>query len=236
LRLDRYLSKYAGLSRKSILQYLHQSAIEIDGITAHSREQQVSNFSVIRINGQKVESHKPALYFMLNKPAGILSATTDPEHPTAVELMPEEIRHDLHISGRLDRATTGLLILTNDGKWSRYLTEPQKKIPKVYLVNTVYAISPETPDRFSKGIYFGYEDLTTSPAQTEIIDSHQCRLTIYEGRYHQVKRMFAAVGNRVEKLHRESMGDIKLDKTLQPGEFRVLHQAEVDAIKNHQAW
>lgn len=230
MHLDRYLSKYAGLSRKSILRLLHLGEITVDGETCFSREQSVSDFSKIHIEGHLLELHKPARYFLMNKPAGILSATSDPLHKTALELIDEAVRNDLHIAGRLDRATTGLLILTNDGKWSRHITEPEQKIPKTYRVETQYAISPETADLFKKGIYFAYEDITTSPAQIEILTPTLCKLTIYEGRYHQVKRMFSATGNRVKQLHRESIGKITLEKALKPGEYRCLSQKEINSI------
>ncbi|WP_029406512.1 pseudouridine synthase [Thiomicrorhabdus sp. Milos-T2] len=230
MHLDRYLSKYAGLSRKSILRLLHLGQIKVDGKTCFSRDQSVSDFSKIHIEGQLLELHKPARYFLMNKPAGILSATIDSEHKTALELIDEAYRSDLHIAGRLDRATTGLLILTNNGKWSRHITEPEQKIPKTYRVKTQYSISPETEALFKKGIYFAYENITTSPAEIEILTPTLCKLTIYEGRYHQVKRMFSAIGNRVKQLHRESIGNIVLEEALQPGEYRCLSQKEIDSI------
>ena len=230
MQLDRYLSKYAGLSRKSILRLLHLGQVQVDNTVTHSRTHEVNDFSQVHIEGELLSLHKPARYFMMNKPAGILSATKDSQHTTAIELISEENSSDLHIAGRLDRATTGLLILTNDGKWSRQLTEPIQKIPKVYLVETAHAISPPTPEIFQQGIYFKYENITTSPAEIEIINPTSCRLTIYEGRYHQVKRMFAAVGNRVIALHRESMGEIVLDQSLAAGKYRALNQKEIDSI------
>ena len=195
-----------------------------------NREHPVTTFSRIEISGKVVNLSQPARYFMLNKPAGYLSATIDKQHPVALELLEGVEPQDLHIAGRLDRATTGLLIITDDGKWSRKLTEPKQKIPKTYLVETAYALSPETPKRFAEGIYFGYEKMTTSPAQIERLNETIARLTIYEGRYHQVKRMFAAVGNRVVSLHRESMGEIILDSELKLGEFRALTAQEISSL------
>jgi len=230
MQLDRYLSKHAGLSRKSISQLLTHGKIRVDGALVKSRELQVNDFSVIEMEGEPLTRQKTAHYFMMHKPAGILSATKDPNHKTALELLNPEDAKDLHIAGRLDRATTGLLILTNDGKWSRQITEPKQKIPKCYLVETVYALSPETEYLFEQGIYFAYENITTSPAKIEQFSPRLCRLTIYEGRYHQVKRMFAALGNRVQSLHRESMGHIQLDKGLKPGEYRALTKSEIASV------
>ncbi|GAA0790463.1 hypothetical protein GCM10009109_17940 [Marinobacterium sediminicola] len=167
---------------------------------------------------------------MLHKPAGYLSATSDPEHKTVLELLPSTLRPKLHIAGRLDRATTGLLILTNDGLWSRRITAPEEKIPKIYLVTTAEPISPDAEARFQQGIWLAREGVMTSPATIERLSEHCCRLTIFEGRHHQVKRMFAAIGNAVTALHRERMGPITLDEQLRPGEFRLLTDSERTAI------
>lgn len=234
MHLDRFLIKQAHYSRKSVLQFLSQQQIKVDGVLATRRDISVNKFSHIEISGQTVKAFSAAKYFMLYKPAGILSATTDTIHTTALELLTDIDTADLHIAGRLDRATTGLLILTNDGQWSRKLTElktrEQQQIPKVYLVETADSISAETAQRFAEGIYFAYEDTTTSPAQIEVISDKLSRLTIYEGRYHQVKRMFAAVGNRVVNLHRERVGEIVLDPQLTSGQFRALTPKEVNWV------
>lgn len=230
MRLDIFLSKQAAYSRQSVLQLISQRQIEVDGMIVSNREHPVTTFSRIEVSGKPVTHSQPARYFMLNKPAGYLSATTDKQHPVALALLEGIELSGLHIAGRLDRATTGLLIITDDGQWSRKLTEPKQKIPKTYRVETAYALSPETPQRFAEGIYFGYEKMTTSPAQIELLDETTARLTIYEGRYHQVKRMFAAVGNRVVNLHRESMGEISLDVNLKLGEFRTLTAQEIDSL------
>ena len=230
MRLDKYLIKHDGMSRKRFLQLLNQHKIMVDGEVVYEREIEVSDFNQVCIDGKDFKENCTAYYIMLNKPQGILSATKDDLHPTVIDLIEEDFAKQLHIAGRLDRATTGLLILTNDGNWSRKLTEPQQKIPKRYAVKTVYAISPDTQKQFLQGIYFKHEDLTTSPAQLEIIDECNCILTIYEGRYHQVKRMFAAVGNRVQRLHRLSMGGISLDKNLKPGEYRALIEHEIKTL------
>ncbi|MGM0541880.1 MAG: pseudouridine synthase [Pseudomonadota bacterium] len=230
MRLDFFLSKQAAYSRRSVLQLISQRQIRVDGVLVSNREHPVTPFSRIDVSGKSVTLSQAARYFMLNKPAGYLSATIDKQYPVALELLKGVEQQGLHIAGRLDRATTGLLIMTDDGKWSRKLTEPKQKIPKTYLVETAYALSPETPQRFAEGIYFGYEKMTTSPALIELLGESSARLTIYEGRYHQVKRMFASVGNRVVNLHRESMGEISLDSELHLGEFRALTAQEIDSL------
>ena len=164
---------------------------------------------------------------MLHKPAGHLSATSDPEHPVVIDLIDHPLRHELHLAGRLDRASTGLLLLTNHGRWSKNLTEPGRRIPKTYLVQLRDPVAPDTAEVFAKGIYFAYEDLTVQAAGFEVLSPRQVRLTLHEGRYHQVKRMFHAIGNRVTALHRESIGTIHLDPALAPGQSRELTAREI---------
>ena len=127
---------------------------------------------------------------MLHKPVGVVSATTHDEHRTVLDLLDEPDRHDLHLAGRLDLNTSGLLLITNDGRWSRRITQPQQRKPKVYHVTTEQPITGEYAEVFERGLYFAFEDLTTLPAQLDILGSHSARLTLFEGRYHQVKRMF----------------------------------------------
>ena len=227
MRLDRFLYHHTDYGRKEIRRLLASGRVQVEGDVEKDTQRDISDFTQVHLDG-KLLREDTACYIMLNKPAGYLSATTDPEHPTVMELI--DVPQTLHIAGRLDRATTGLLILTNDGKWSRALTEPKENVPKVYVVEVEKPITEETSAQFSAGIYFAYEDLTTAPADLEILSDRKVKLTIYEGRYHQVKRMFHAVGNRVTSLHRESMGGIFLDSELQPGEYRELTEEEIHSF------
>lgn len=227
MRLDRFLFHHSDHGRREIRRLLAAGRVQVEGAVEKDTRCEVGDFTKVMLDG-KLLRHTEARYLMLHKPAGYLSATTDARHRTVMELVDESA--PLHIAGRLDRASTGLLILTNDGKWSRRLTEPKENVPKVYLVETAEAITPDTRDHFTAGIYFAYEDLTTTPAELEILADRQARLTIYEGRYHQVKRMFHAVGNRVTSLHRESMGSITLDPGLKSGEFRELTAIEIAKV------
>lgn len=226
MRLDRFLSNNTGLSRKEVRQYLAKKLVKVEGEVVTDGSQHINEFTHVELMGEAVQSRR-ARYFMLHKPKGYLSATKDDQHPTALDLLDEPFKEELHIGGRLDLHTSGLLLITDDGKWSRHVTAPKQKIPKVYLVETADPITPDTADVFAQGVYFKYEDLTTSPAQLEILEERKCRLTIYEGRYHQVKRMFGSVGNRVVELHRESVGQLVLDPKLEPGEYRELSAEEV---------
>ena len=224
MRLDRFLFHHTNHGKKEIRRILAAGRVQVEGNVEKDSQHEIGDFTQVQLDGTLLRKDR-ACYIMLNKPAGYLSATTDPLHPTVMELIDEP--ETLHIAGRLDRASTGLLILTNDGKWSRRLTEPKENVPKTYLVETAEPITEETHTHFTQGIYFAYEDLTTALAELEILTEKQARLTIYEGRYHQIKRMFHAVGNRVTSLHRESMGNITLDPALSSGQYRHLTEEEI---------
>lgn len=230
MKLSRILSNRNGISRQQANALIAAGRVTVDGSRCHEAGRDVSRFSRVLVDNEPFQTGETAHYFMLNKPAGILSATRDPAHRTVLELMAPELRSGLHIAGRLDRASTGLLILTNDGLWSRRLTEPVVKLPKVYRVTTRDPISADTHHRFAEGIWFAYEGITTSPAEIEPLGSREARVTIYEGRYHQVKRMFHAVGNQVTFLHRERMGAICLDNRLKEGHYRPLTAEEIASV------
>lgn len=230
MKLSRILSNQNGVSRKQANALIAAGAVTIDGATCQDAAREVDRFATVSSHGRVFQQGAQANYLMLHKPAGYLSATDDAVHKTVMALIHHTLHDGLHIAGRLDRASTGLLILTNDGNWSRRLTEPHIKIPKVYRVSTVNPISPETTERFAEGIWFEFEQLKTSPAQLELLGANDARVTIYEGRYHQIKRMFHAVGNRVTSLHRESMGYIHLDDRLVPGACRQLTETEINSV------
>ncbi|WXL24558.1 pseudouridine synthase [Ectopseudomonas mendocina] len=227
MRLDRLLSSQPHLNRKKVRQLLLEGRVQVDNATITDGLYNISQFNRVELNGDVLQLGKPARYFMLHKPAGVVSATEHPEHRTVLDLLDEPDKHDLHLAGRLDLNTSGLLIITNDGQWSRRLTEPRSRLGKVYRVDTEQPITQEYADVFAQGLYFAYEDLTTLPAELEILSSHQALLTLHEGRYHQVKRMFGHFQNKVIGLHRLSMGAIQLDPSLAPGQYRSLTAAEI---------
>lgn len=226
MRIDRFLSNNTPYSRKEVRKILAERQVKVEGVVVTDGSQHIDEFTHVELMGEEIQARR-ARYFMLHKPKGYLSATVDDQHPTALDLIDEPFKEELHIGGRLDLHTSGLLLITDDGKWSRHITAPKEKIPKVYLVDTADPITPETAKVFAEGVYFKYEDLTTSPAELELLDERKARLTIYEGRYHQVKRMFGSVGNRVVELHRESVGSISLDEQLKPGQYRHLTDDEI---------
>lgn len=233
-RIDRLLSQALGCPRKAIRPLLAAGRVQADGVCVRDIHQVVDAFTRITVDGQVLQARTP-LYLMLHKPKGCASATQDPQHPTVLDLIDAPFRDELHIAGRLDFNTTGLLLLTNDGGWSRLLTDPQHSLPKVYLVTTEDPIEPHYADVFAQGIYFAYENLTTRPAQLQILDTHHARLTLMEGRYHQVKRMFGHFNNKVLALHRERIGGLALPDDLAPGHWRALTADDMVGIGQRQA-
>ncbi|MRI33142.1 16S rRNA pseudouridine(516) synthase [Endozoicomonas sp. OPT23] len=227
MRLDRLLCQHPMWNRRHALTLLAQGKVLADGKVERDGSIDISQFVRVEVDGELIQEGQKALYIMMHKPVGILSATSDPVHKTVMDLLPAELASQLHIAGRLDRASSGLMLLTNDGQWSRRMTDPDLKKPKTYLVTTDNPIDPDTARLFAEGIYFPYEDITTSPAELEQLNSHLVRLTIYEGRYHQIKRMFGRFRNPVVGLHRESMGGIRLDDRLVEGGYRELSEIEI---------
>jgi len=230
MRLDRFLGNLPCYNRQQVRLLLAQRRVRVDGLPTGDPLLEVREFNRVEVDEQLHQAGRPARYLMLHKPAGCVSATQDSQHRTVLDLLPAELREDLHIAGRLDYNTTGLMILTNDGQWSRRLTQPRTKQPKTYLVHTEDEIGAHYIDRFREGFYFAFEDLTTLPAQLDILGPRCARLAIVEGRYHQVKRMFGHFQNKVVGLHRESMGSIILDPILHPGEFRALTAEEIASV------
>ena len=230
MRLDRFLGNLPQFNRATARLLLASGRLRVDGTTVRDGHVEVREFNRIELDDELLQTGKPARYFMLNKPAGVVSATEHPEHRTVLDLLDEPDKHELHIAGRLDLNTTGLLIITNDGHWSRRLTEPRSRLGKVYRVSTEQPISEDYIEVFARGLYFAYEDLTTLPAELHILDPHTALLTLHEGRYHQVKRMFGHFRNRVVALHRESMGPLHLPHDLAPGQYRPLQAEEIALI------
>lgn len=230
MRLDRFLSNLPRFSRADARQLLAAGRLRVDGATVRDGRVEVREFNRIELGEELLQAGKPARYFMLNKPAGVVSATAHDQHRTVLDLLDEPDKHELHIGGRLDLNTTGLLLVTNDGLWSRRLTEPSSRLGKVYRVTTEQPIGAEYVEVFARGLYFAYENLTTLPAELHILDTHSALLTLHEGRYHQVKRMFGHFRNRVVGLHRERMGPLCLDPELAPGQYRALRAEEIAAV------
>ena len=229
-KLHRFLDREAGISRVALTQLLRERRVLVDGCVVNEAEFPVSRFHHIQVDQTTVQTGERALYIMLHKPIGVVSATIDAEHPTVVSLIDDPDREKLHLAGRLDRSTSGLVLLTNDGTWSKSITAADHQVAKVYHVTTEHPISPETVSAFAAGFYFHTEDITTLPADLEIMSSNTARLTLHEGRYHQIKRMFHRVQNRVVALHRERIGGLALPADLPPGGWRFLTKDEQHAV------
>jgi 16S rRNA pseudouridine516 synthase len=225
-RLDRFISSRMGISRRDVRQLLIQRRIRVDNCIATEMHQSIGQFSHITLDDEVLQADSP-LYIMLNKPVGVVSATRDAQHKTVVDLLTREDKEGLHIVGRLDFNSTGLLLLTNDGAWSRRLTSPEHKIAKSYLVTVQNPITEEYAPAFARGMYFSYEDIQTQPAQLHIRSPFSAEVILTEGRYHQIKRMFGQFQNPVVSLHRTKIGYIDLDPDLAPGESRGLTAAEI---------
>ncbi|MDI9735946.1 pseudouridine synthase [Stutzerimonas stutzeri] len=230
MRLDRYLGSRAQLSRQDVRRLVSDGRARVNGEVTRTLDREVRIFDCVELDGQVLQPGKIARYLMLHKPPGCVSATRDAAHRTVIDLIDEPDKDDLHIAGRLDFNTTGLMLLTNDGQWSRRLTQPTSLQGKVYLVETEDVIDPGCVEAFARGLYFRFEDLTTLPAELVLLGPRRARLTLHEGRYHQVKRMFGHFGNKVTALHRESMGPLLLDASLSPGCYRPLTDNEIAQI------
>lgn len=228
-RLDRFISKRTDIKRRDVRGALAQGRIRVDGIPACSINQRIGEFSHVVLDEQVLQA-KLARYFMMNKPCGVVSATKDERHKTVLDLLSDADRAGLHIAGRLDFNSTGLLLLTNDGRWSRQLSTPEADICKSYRVTLEKPICDDYISAFAKGMFFPYEGITTKPAELSIVSDYVAEVCLVEGRYHQIKRMFGRFRNRVLELHRFAIGGLALDPSLALGQSRELTEWEVNNI------
>ena len=229
MRLDKFISDATKHSRSEARKLITSGQVTVNDITTRHPSLPVKQANRITLKGVEVQEKKP-LYIMLNKPAGYICAVKDRYHPTVVGLIDIEDKSRLHMAGRLDSDTTGLVLLTDDGQWSHAITSPRRACKKTYQVTTAAPISKDIIDKFRQGILLNGEKQATRPAFLEIIAPREALLTISEGKYHQVKRMFAAMNNRVTSLHREQIGKIKLDPDLEAGQYRALNGEEIGSI------
>ncbi|GGI88398.1 pseudouridine synthase [Shewanella hanedai] len=225
-RLDRFISQHLQVNRKNVRLMLAKGQVKVDGELARDIDLIVDEFSHICVDDKVIQANQ-ACYVMLHKPVGVVSATVDDKHKTVIDLLEWDNKESLHIVGRLDLNTSGLVLLTNDGRWSKRLMDPEHKVGKLYRVHLQNPLTSEYISAFEQGMYFEFEDITTLPAELEIIDSHTALVTLYEGRYHQIKRMFGRFRNPVIGLHRISVGNIMLDSELAVGQSRPLTGDEI---------
>jgi 16S rRNA pseudouridine516 synthase len=226
MKLDRLIAKHRSLGRNEAHRLIAAGRVRVDAALVMGNQVEVDRFQQVQLDDEVVQAAERALYLMLHKPAGVVSATVDAEHQTVVDLIDDPDKALLHIAGRLDRWSTGLVLLTNDGRWSKRLMEAGAKVPKHYVVGTVQPIPAEAVAAFAEGFYFAKEGITTLPAELEILAESQARVMLHEGRHHQIKRMFGRCGCEVISLHRQSIGALALPEALQPGQWRALSETE----------
>jgi 16S rRNA pseudouridine516 synthase len=227
-RLDRFLKQALQLNGTQTKTLLAQKRIRLNGRVADSGQGVVNQFTWVQLDGETLQK-RDAVYIALNKPVGIVSATLDAEHSTVVDLIDHPQASDLHLAGRLDKNSTGLVLLTNDGTWSRALSSPSSKVQKTYQVTLANPLREEMKQAFAAGMYFATEGITTLPARLEITGSHTATVVLSEGKYHQIKRMFGRFRNPVLAIHRSQIGSLTLDESLSEGSWRLL---TVDDLKN----
>jgi len=230
LRLDKYISNATDLSRTEAKRLIKSGDVSIDEKIATSGSQKVSTDHSVTINGSPITLLVDR-YFMMNKPAGVVSATKDHTNSTAIDLIYEHRNQQLQIAGRLDIDTTGLLLITDDGQWNHIVTSPRTDCKKIYLVELENPVGEDYQRKLEAGIALEGEKRRCLPATMEVIDDHHIRLTISEGKYHQVKRMMTSLGNEVVNLHRLQIGGIELDPELEPGDYRPLTDEEIASIQ-----
>lgn len=236
MRLDKYLADMGEGTRQEVKKYIRRGSVTVNGELVRSPERKVDERDQVCLDGRKV-SYAAEEYFMLNKPAGVVSATEDKRDRTVLDLIQYKKRKDLFPVGRLDKDTEGLLLITNDGALSHRLLSPRHHVDKTYYVEVQGHVTEENRAAFQRGVNIGTEEepLVTMPARLEILEAGQSlsrvRLTIQEGKFHQVKRMFLSQGMEVSYLKRESMGSLRLDDSLAPGEYRPLTEHEIKRLK-----
>lgn len=230
MRLDKFIGNNSQLSRTQIHAAIKQGLILVNDQIVTTTKAQIEENDKVVCKGELIAPREPR-YLMLHKPAGYVCANSDSEHPTVLDLLDVPFKHELQIAGRLDLDTTGLVLLTDDGGWNHRITSPRHKHTKSYLVTTANPIDENYIALFAEGVLLNGETKKTLPAELVILDSHRARLDICEGKYHQVKRMFAAVGNHVLALHRERIGSINIANLL-PGQYRQLNTDEIASFEN----
>lgn len=226
-RLDKLIAASGKATRSEAKKWIRSGRVTVNGVPVASPEQKCDGAAdVVAVDGIALDC-APWRYILLHKPAGVLSATEDREQRTVLDLLPEELRRQgLFPVGRLDKDVTGLLLLTNDGALAHALTAPRRHVPKTYRAEVDGVLDASDAAAFAEGIVLA-DGARCRPAELEILAADVARVTVYEGRYHQVKRMFAARGKPVTALHRERMGGLALDASLPPGGWRELTREDV---------
>lgn len=235
-RIDKILANLGYGTRKEVKEIIKSGAVEIEGVIITDTGFQVdTDAQIIKVNGKEL-LYRQYIYIMMNKPQGVISATEDSREDTVVELLTDEYRaFNPAPAGRLDKDTEGLLLLTNDGQLAHRLLSPKKHVSKTYFAHVEGRVGEKDIEAFQQGVILedGYKTL---PAKLKVLvqgEISQVEITIYEGKYHQIKRMFEAVEKKVVYLKRIAMGDLKLDEGLKLGEYRELFTEELMLLAKH---
>lgn len=232
MRLDKFIAQTTEFSRSDVKRLIKIGAITVNSANASSGAQKIAPESdAVIFDGTQLKLPSPR-YYMLNKPLNTVCANQDNLYPTVINLLTTEKKADLQIAGRLDKDTTGLVLVTDDGQWNHRVTTPKSDCFKTYQATLERPLKSELINCFEQGVQLHNEKKKTRPAKLIIIDDYHAELSIQEGKYHQVRRMFAAAGNHVLNLHRSSIGPIKLDSSLTPGEYRTLTHEEIHSFAN----
>lgn len=231
MQLERLLQKHGFGTRKGCRGLIRDERVAVNGQICDDPFADIPTadlvFSVDGVDWPYAEFAS----LMLNKPAGYECSRKPQHHPSVLELLPRPLRErDVQPIGRLDEDTTGLLLITDDGQLNHQLSSAKRKVPKIYLATTKHPLDQAQIDQLLAGVLLNDEPEPIAAAGAEIVGDHLLRLTVTEGKYHQVKRMVAAVGNRVEALHREAVGQLSLPDDLPPGEWRWLTPADLEKL------
>ena len=234
MRLDKFLANAGVGTRSEVKQYIKKGLIKVNDIPAKKADMSINEDDDTILFQNKIVSLQKYYYYMLNKPQGVISATEDNFQKTVLDLLGADRRDDIFPVGRLDKDTEGLLLLTNDGALAHDLLSPKKHVSKIYYAKIEGNVTEDDIAAFKEGIKID-EEFTALPANLKVLvsdDISEIEVEIYEGKFHQVKRMFQAVGKKVIFLKRLSMGPLQLDSNLHSGKYRELTSAEVDILKN----
>ena len=230
MRIDKYLAEMGQGTRSEIKKLIRSGRVMVDGETVKKPELKIDETTQkVSLEGKQIGYAKKE-YYMLYKPAGVISATKDDRDKTVLDLITDKKRNDLFPVGRLDKDTTGLLLLTNDGALAHDLLSPKKHVDKTYRVRPEKPLSAEDIHRLESGLEIG-DDKPTSPAKAVLTEDGDLLLTIHEGRFHQVKRMLQAIGNQVLTLERIRFGSLSLDPALSRGDYRALTEDEIKHLR-----